>query len=217
MSTVNTIDVVTDWANENICQKVKLKLPDDKRVDATYNAGYKLVNPDAFPLYVPAKDRMPPDVVAPIPSLCVQLMSGRDTLTQDKGFMRLRFCFSTWDPGIHGPDIFNPAEGAEPLAYEQWNGTDAVAHYERRSEGWRDVWNFVDTALRVLESAEYIGTKEKYRIMVEDGIDYGPVTEEDNAVDFYPYWFAWVAFNLQYGISRNFLHQHDVSAYEELL
>ena len=36
------------------------------------------VHPAAFPLYVPGKDRLPPSVPAPIPSVCVQLIESED-------------------------------------------------------------------------------------------------------------------------------------------
>ena len=66
-------------------------------------------------------------------------------------------------------------------------------------EGWRDAWNFVDTALRMIENAEYIGP---LRVMKEDGITFGPVSEQDAVPDFYPYWFAWVEFSAEEPLTR---------------
>ena len=82
MSIVDNLDKVAKWARENICTKVKLKLPDDDRNDGSYTV--QLVSPEAFVLYVPTRDRMPPKVTAPIPSICVQLMEGKEDLTKKR-------------------------------------------------------------------------------------------------------------------------------------
>ena len=59
MSIVNSIETVRDWLTAEVCPLVKLKLPDDNATDASYP--YKLVNPAAFSLFVPSKDRTPPN------------------------------------------------------------------------------------------------------------------------------------------------------------
>ena len=76
---------------------------------------------------------------------------------------------------------------------------EAAAFFEKNGEGWRDAWNFVDTALRMIENAEYIGP---LRVMKEDGITFGPVSEQDAVPDFYPYWFAWVEFAVEEILTR---------------
>ena len=103
MSIVNSIETVRGWLNTEVCPLVKLKLPDDNATDASYP--YKLVNPAAFSLFVPSKDRTPPKVAAPIPSVCVQLTQGEDDLIEHTRGIKIRLCFSAWDPGYHGPDI----------------------------------------------------------------------------------------------------------------
>ena len=49
MTTTGILDIVTDWARENICSKLLLKAPPDDDADPT-GAGYdyKRVNPGAF-------------------------------------------------------------------------------------------------------------------------------------------------------------------------
>ena len=141
MSIVNSIETVRDWLTAEVCPLVKLKLPDDNATDASYP--YKLVNPAAFSLFVPSKDRTPPNIAAPIPSVC---------------------------------------------------------YFVKNGEGWRDAWNFVDTALRLIENAEYLGD---LRVIKEKGITFGPVTEQDAVPDFYPYWFAWAEFSVEETLTRN--------------
>lgn len=173
------------------------ELPDDNATDASYP--YKLVNPTAFSLFVPSKDRLPPKVPAPIPSVCVQIVEGADSLTMSSRSIKIRLCFSAWDPGYHGRDIFKPKNDGSG-AYIQWQNEEAVAFFEKNGEGWRDAWNFVDTALRMIENAEYIGPL--LRVMKEDGITFGPVSEQDAVPDFYPYWFAWVEFAVEETLTR---------------
>ena len=82
MTLVKSIDKVVEWLNGSVCPQISLKLPDDYRNDNGYDVKY--VNPAAFPLYVPGKDRLPPSIPAPIPSVCVQLMEGSDDLLAKK-------------------------------------------------------------------------------------------------------------------------------------
>ena len=192
MSVVSSIETIRDWLESNVCQKVKLKLPDDKTVDGAYP--YKLVNPAAFSLFVPSKDRIPPKIPAPIPSVCVQLAQGKDDITASSRSIKIRLCFSAWDPGFHGRDILAQKGGG----IQQYNET-AEAFFEKNGEGWRDVWNFVDTALRLIENAGYLGD---LRVKQEDGIEFGPVTEQDAIPDFYPYWFAWIEFSVEEPLTR---------------
>ena len=196
MPIVDSIEVVREWLDANVCPLVMLKLPDDSATDASYP--YKLVNPAAFSLFVPSKDRMPPNVAAPIPSVCVQLISGEDDLIARTRGIKLRLFFAAWDPGYHGPDIFTPlADGSG--TYQQYN-EQASALFTKNGEGWRDVWSFVDTTLRTVENAEYMGD---LRVIKEQGITFGPVSEQDAVPDFYPYWFAWAEFSVEEALTRN--------------
>ena len=83
VSIVNSIETVREWLDSTVCPMVQLKLPDDSATDASYP--YKLVNPTAFSLFVPSKDRLPPKVPAPIPSVCVQIVEGTDREKQTAG------------------------------------------------------------------------------------------------------------------------------------
>lgn len=198
MSIVNSMERVRAWLEENVCSQVKLKAPDDSATDAAYP--YELIHPAAFAMFLPSKDRMPPPVRSPIPSVCVQLVQGEDNLTQCRRGLVLRLSFSAWDPGLHGQDVFLPKGGGR---YEQRQ----EAAFQKNAEGWRDVWNFVDTAMRLLEDCEYPGG---LRIMKERGITFGPFTEQDAVPDFYPYWYAWVQFTLEEGLTRHPTSYHEL-------
>lgn len=195
MTVVNVIDRITRWAEENICKKVRLKLPDDDQGGGEYS--YQLVQPAAFSMYVPGSDRLPQGTGSPVPSLCVRLLEGQDSPAAGGGRLKIQLCFSTWDTGCHGRDIFAPQRGT-PGAFEN-NPTGEAEAYRRDGDGWRDAWNFVDTALREIESTQILNGVP---LAMEDGIRFGPFKEQETIPDFYPLWFAWVSFSVTYPIAR---------------
>lgn len=197
MSIVHLIDTLTEWAQSNICDQVQLKVPpeDNEATDAGYK--YTLATPVAFPMYVPTSDKLPPNVLSPFPSLCIRIINGQDDLVMSNGSVEVQFCFSTWDPGLHALDLIFP--NGNGAFYKQ--STEVKNNYfKRNGGGWRDVWNFVDTALRAVESATNIGS---YVLDRSSPVKFGPLTEQESIPDFYPFWFAWVSFKLTYPIQRN--------------
>lgn len=196
MMLVQSIDKVVGWLRESVCSQITLKLPDDDRQDKSY--GVEFVNPAAFPLYVPGKDRLPPSVPAPIPSICVQLMEGSDDLLKSKRQLQLRLCLACWNPGTHGGEVLHPRENKNSISgysYYCLSGEGAKT-YTRNMEGWRDSFNFADLVLRELEGTEYIAG---HRLVKESGIKFGLFTEDGNIWDYYPYWHNWITFTLEAG------------------
>ena len=193
MAIVNDLNKIRDWLQTEICDKITLKLPKDDKSDGCYE--YELVNPVAFALFTPTKDRLPPNVRAPIPSVCVRLKEG---VHQDgTNTMQLILNFCTWNPGIHRQDVFVPVElGAGIKGYN----ISAIAEYTRSIDGWQDVYSFIDAALREIENAVYIADM---RVLTENGIKYGMTSDKDGLDDFYPYWLAWIEFSVQAGNIRN--------------
>lgn len=184
------IITTTDWLNKNVCPDVTLKVPsDDKKPnDNTYN--YQAVHPTAFPLFLPARDKLPPYVKSNIPSICVQLMRGVDTLHNRE--VTLALGFGTWSPGPHKEDWIN---AKEPIDFR----TDM--------SGWMDAWNMVDIAARKIQSTTYMG--ENLEVMHNEPFDYGPYrqpkeNEDDEWQDsFYPFWFAYLRFKVRCTLLRN--------------
>ena len=197
MSVVRVIDTLTEWAKENICEKIKLKVPplNEEANDAGYE--YELATPAAFGMYVPTSEKLPPNVKSPFPSVCVRFTKGQDTPSENEGFVDVEFCFSTWDTGLHGKDILKP-DGLN--GFKRWSGAEADAYFKRNGEGWRDAWNFVDIALRAVESVTNIGG---YVIDRNTPIMFGPLTEQESIPDLYPFWFAWISFRVKYPLMRN--------------
>ena len=195
MDIVQIIDDVTEWAQANICDKVQLKVPpenDAEAIDIDYE--YELITPTAFALFVPQKDKTPPNVKSPIPSLCVRFVEGEDLLDGSGGSIGLQMMLSTWDLGLHSKDLFYKTE--KPLEYRR----NDSPYFRRTTEGWRDAWNFLDTARRALESTTNVAGHE---IDVTSGIHFGPLEEQDGTNDFYPFWFCWINFTLKFPLARN--------------
>lgn len=197
MTLVQSIDNVVDWLRENVCNQITLKVPDDDVNGSEYGVQY--VNPATFPLYVPGKDRLPPSVPAPIPSVCVQLLEGNDDLLKKKRQLNVRLCLACWNPGEHGSELFHPRQNENALGgYSYYRATgEAAQTYARNMDGWRDSFNFADLVLRELENTEYIAG---LRLMKESGIKFGVFTEDGNIWDYYPYWHSWITFSLEVGV-----------------
>ena len=209
MTLVESIDKLVAWVQGSICDQITLKVPDDYRNDAAYDVEY--VHPAAFPLYVPGKDRLPPSIPAPIPSVCVQLMEGSDDLLKRKRQLQLRLCLACWNPGEHGGEVLHSRPNAAALggySFYKVSG-EAAQTYARNMDGWRDAFNLADMVLRELEGTEYIAG---HRLVKESGIKYGLFTEEGNIWDYYPYWHTWITFTVEAGVVAQ-----TPKAYENLL
>ena len=177
MSIVNILDDVTEWARQNICNKIALKVPPND-TDPNDNAyEYKTAHPVVFTMYVPTEDKLPKNIPAAFPSLCVRFMEGVDDLATMTGTIGIQLLLSTWSPGTHG----------------------AKAQFERNGEGWRDAWNFTNLAVAAVESVTNICG---YEIDRSVPVKYGPLTEQEAIPDFYPFWFTWVTFQLTYPLRR---------------
>lgn len=196
MTLVESIDKLVAWFNENVCGQIRLKLPDDYKNDTSYDVEF--VNPAAFPLYVPGKDRLPPTVRAPIPSICVQLMEGNDDLLEKRRQMQIRLCLACWNPGEHGGEVAHPKPDPAALGgYSYYTTKEAEQTYTRNMDGWRDSFNLMDLVLRELEGTEFIAG---HRLVKESGIKFGLFTEEGNIWDYYPYWHSWITITLEAGV-----------------
>lgn len=197
MSVVHLIDTLAEWARENVCAHIQLKQapPPDAPEDGGYD--YKLVHPAVFPMYVPTSEKLPPNIHAPFPSLCVRFVKGSDSVISRTGSVDIQLCFSAWNPGIHGRDMLLPVDGK---TFKPWNEEAAQTFFRQTSDGWRDVYNFVDIALRAVESVDCIG---QYTIDKSVPIEFGPLTEQESIPDFYPMWFAWISFRVSYPLLRN--------------
>lgn len=198
MSVVHILDTITEWAKVNICDHILLKQPPadlDAAEDGAYE--YARVHPVAFPMYLPTAEKNPPNFHSPYPALCVRFAQGQDEAARGSGFVDVQFVFCAWNPGIHGEDVLIPTGGN---AFRVWTGEEADAFFQKAGGGWRDAWNFADIALRAVESVTNIGG---YAIDRATPIKFGPLTEQEAIPDYYPHWYAWISFRVNYPLLRN--------------
>ena len=138
MAITDSMIRIAEWLNETVCPKYKFKIPPDDK--ASGHAGkqilspmddgypYKEVNPYAFAMFLPTKDKIPPPQRTNMPSLCVQLVSGSDDLVKGSRDMTINIACSCWNPGIHVRDIYFP-EGRRP---------EDMPHFMPLYTGWMD-------------------------------------------------------------------------------
>ena len=196
MAIVKILDDVTAWAKDNICSKIQLKVPpkNTEPIDADY--AYKTANPVAFTMFVPTEDRLPANIPAAFPSLCVRFLEGEDDMVKDKGTIGIQLLLSVWNPGNHTADRFVVRKND---VFQRDRGT-TEKQFERNGEGWRDLWNFADLAVQAIEETTSIAGYEVDRSVP---VKFGPLSEQDAVPDYYPFWFAWVTFQLSYSLRRN--------------
>lgn len=201
MTITQCIEKVTDWLNKSVCPKIKLKLPDDNQNGKEYKV--KAVNPTAFAMYQPGKDKLPPGVIAPFPSVVVQLLEGSDDITARNGRMKIQLSFTAWNPGKHAGELTRATGTTTAKDSTDFDvhlsGVASEQSFTRDAEGWKDVWNFVDRALREIENAEYLNG---IRVVKELPITYGQFQQEGQISDLYPYWGAWAIFTIERGLAR---------------
>ena len=199
MTVVSILDTLTEWARDSICSKIELKVPPENLTDAD-DAGYsyRTMNPAAFAMYVPAKDKLPPGIISPVPSVCVRFSKGADRMDIGKGSIGVQLWFSAWNTGSHGKDVL--IGSPDGLTWTRWTGEDADKYFRRSGDGWRDAWNMVDIARREIESVTEI-----HGLLVDRSVpvEFGPAMEQESIPDFYPFWYAWVSFSVTYPIVRN--------------
>ena len=199
MATVVTaLDTVTAWVQANICDGLKLKKPpldENEATDAGYE--YELVTPHAFAFFVPTKDNLPPNVLSPMPSVCVRIADGESDFVAGQNTIVFELFFSTWSTGTHGRDILNPVSRE---TFKQWTGREADAHFEVNGDGWRDAWNMIDTALRAIGNTTNIDGLEIDRSVP---VKFSPLKEQEAIPDFYPFWFASLSFGVKMPIWSN--------------
>lgn len=190
MTITDTLIRISEWMDNGVCTRFKFKKEPEGKKPIDDNYEYEEVNPHAFPLFVPAKDKLPPNVTVNMPSICVQLVDGSDDTTKENRDLNINLGISCWNPGVHSLDIYYP-KGTRPEKPEA---------FRTGYDGWMDVWNFVDAIVREIETMTSI---DGLYLAPDVPVKFGPYKEQEAIVDFYPHWFAWVQFTLRSEFSRN--------------
>lgn len=190
MTVTDSLIKISEWLNSEVCTLFKFKKEALPGKPITDGYEYEEVNPQAFPLMVPARDKLPPNVTVNMPSVCVQILDGSDDVVAGKRDININLGIATWNPGVHSKDIYYP-KGMVPEEAEK---------YRSGYDGWMDVWNFIDATLRKLESVTKI---DDLYIVPDVPIRFGPYKEQDTIPDYYPHWFGYITFTVRSDFIRN--------------
>lgn len=190
MGIVAAIEQVRAWTEKEICAGTRLKVPADYSAEIANAASYEykeIVNPACFAMFTPSSEKQPPAAKPPTPSVCVKLLEGEEYK------LRVQLDFSTWSPGNYGKDILvkdpdNP-QGVKYRPLEEMEND-----FTLYADAWRDVWNWIDKGLRALQSTKHFGNG--VYLDLSDPIRYGPYKEQEDTVDFFPFWVAWISFTV---------------------
>lgn len=197
MTIVTAMKQLCQWVDETVAKGIFLKKPDDDHMTASYDPQW--VTPLVFPMFIPPKDKLKGTAFYTVPSIAVELLSGRDG-EKGTGQMDIRFEVVTWSPGTYGEEILRPVERESGPAQELWTGEEAESYYKKNVSGWEDHWNVVDRLVMALRETPYIHGLQKD----PDGeVSYGQNTEEDQVLSFYPYWVSWVTCSFLYGTEKS--------------
>ena len=162
------IETVTKWIDQKVCKNLEMLLPGGEDRKEPYQ--YHRDNPACFSVFVPAKDKLPPDVSGPIPSFCVQPNGGE--LQGDKQTLGFRISAAAWSKGLYKDGV-----------------------WLQNANGWKDAWLMIDKLLDALQKTDNVGGLAIDR---DENIKFGAYkdNESEALADYYPYFFGWVTFRL---------------------
>ena len=194
MTIVSELNRLCDWLNEEVCPKILIKVPDDFIQDE--NMKVQFMHPHAFPLIIPGEDKLPPNIPAPVPSICVQLMKANDNLVESKRELEIRLSMNAWSPGDYGAETAQLIEDDKSLGGYKYRVDPSIKTFNRNVNGWVESYNFLDTVLTAIEETEFI---DGLRLKKEDSIEFGPFTEGGYILDFYPMWHNYISLKFEAG------------------
>lgn len=192
MTAVDSITRLMDWLEDEVCPLVSYKVPGETEDDADYE--YKLAHPSVLGMYWPTtKETLPPGVQDVQPGILVQVTSGSESQASLSRAMTVRLHLSVWNPGRHGPDAWRRKTAPDHSGLD-WVRDESAAYQPGYDDGWRDAWNLLDTVVREVRNSPVF--EGGARVDKSKDIAFGPYEVQENIVDLYPYWFAWVEFTL---------------------
>lgn len=185
MKVEHIMNDLTQWCQENICDKVHFLKPDERNAGTGYTPEW--INPTAFPMFIPSKDMLPPDVQTKYPAMCVQLIDGEDDLKEKKMSLDIRISLAIWNPGTYKVN-------------------EAKYELTRDTSGAKEILRFLDFTKETLNKNMYI---EGCRIDRDTPMKFGFFTQEETLVNAYPEWYAYITFRMTCGMaaSRNNIYK----------
>lgn len=200
MSVVDSLEAMASWLRDHACEGIELKPMDpDAPEDEAFD--YRLVRPEVHTLMVPTHKHKPPGMIATVPAIVIQLLGCKDDGRAQLREMELRLSFTAFDPGIHSEDKIIPIDGeASDSGFGPVYRLDDGRTFSVNYDGWRDAFNFMDHAVRVIENAGAIGD---FPLKPGAEIKLGNYEFQDSADELYPFWLCWCSLTVLEPIVRN--------------
>lgn len=178
MTIVDSINVLAEWLEREVCAKIEMKVPSNTKQTAKYD--YQLANPTVHKMYAPPQSLVNQANNDLCPGILVHLLDGEDRPRETARTLKFRLLLGVWNPGPHRGDYLI--------------GKEHAADFVPDAEGWNDLWNLFDLLLRELKNAEHIGGA--LRVKAEDGFRFSPYKEDGVIIDFYPFYFGVLEFSV---------------------
>lgn len=130
MTTMNILEAIQGFLQNNVCNEIKLKKPSDKNVNT-----FELVNPNVFILNLPPKGNLPEGIESAIPCIIVNFDEG--VAESNAASLNIRLDIAIYSPGFHSIDGNN-------------------VKFDPNGEGWRDLVNFIDKIKDTIEKHQVL-------------------------------------------------------------
>jgi hypothetical protein len=130
MTTMNILESLQKFLQNNVCNEIKLKKPSDKNVN-----NYELVIPNVFIMNLPPKSNLPIGIESAIPCIIVNFDDG--IAEPNTASLNIRLDIAIYSPGFHSIE----------------NGNTLFA---LDGEGWRDLVNFTDKIRDTIEKNQVL-------------------------------------------------------------
>lgn len=195
MTIVKALDALTEWAQENICNEIMLKVPPPNLEANDSGYDYTLAHPTAYTMFLPTGDKLPKGIISEYPGLVVSPIKTQDDLVRKTCRIDVQLMFCVWDPGQHSEDLFLPNKDGTYRRQKL-----GAAKFIRNGNGWRDAWNFMDIARRKIES---ITAPAGLCLDKSMPVECGPLVEQDAVPNYYPFWYTVMNFRVTFPLMWN--------------
>lgn len=126
MTMTKLIDDLTEWLQEEVCNKLVFK---KASIKGDVNYEYELVHPTAFPCFCPPQDKTNLPIT---PSVTVQVDNAVDDL-ENESTVNIALVVAVWNTGTH-------------------DNRGEVPKFEKTLDGWRDLWCFIDNIRQAIRN-----------------------------------------------------------------
>lgn len=189
MTTVKILEHLQTWFAENVCSHIKLKKPPEDGVADGGEYPYELVNPACFAHSIPSFEKLPNGLDYNTPCLILQIVKGKDNLTDMQGNLTIQASFSVWNTGEHARDYIVKQPQKTHFSITE-------------DDGWRDLLNFLDIARIALKDVINFGIDGIGDNIILDrtsDVEFGYFTDKGVTIS-YPMYAAYITFNINYKI-----------------